>query len=184
MKQHNWSSCAETAELRRCQGCWQPWVSTVMLTWSHVNISPATGPLWRESIGHRWISLTKASDAELWCFLWFVSEPTVEQTIETPVIWDEIAFIMISLQWFIMWDNREPVSQEEGFSSTWAIPEPPRKKQLERVNYPATCYCKCLLYTLSSTEESAPLILCYHLFYRHHYTHNVTVYVTIVKLPH
>ena len=42
----------------------------------------------REFNGHRWIPHTKASDAELWCFLWSVSEPTVEQTIQTPVIWD------------------------------------------------------------------------------------------------
>ena len=28
------------------------------------------GPLWGEFTGHRWIPLTKASDAELWCFLW------------------------------------------------------------------------------------------------------------------
>ena len=27
-----------------------------------------TGPLWGESTGHRWIPLTKTSDAELWCF--------------------------------------------------------------------------------------------------------------------
>ena len=30
-----------------------------------------------------------------------LSEQTVEQTIETPVIWDIIAFIMVSLQWNI-----------------------------------------------------------------------------------
>ena len=29
-----------------------------------------TGPLCGEFTGHRWIPLTKASDAELWCFLW------------------------------------------------------------------------------------------------------------------
>ena len=29
-----------------------------------------TGPLWGEFIGHRWIPRTKASDAELWFFLW------------------------------------------------------------------------------------------------------------------
>ena len=29
-----------------------------------------TGPLCGEFTSHRWISLTKASDAELWCFLW------------------------------------------------------------------------------------------------------------------
>ena len=29
-----------------------------------------TGPLCREFTGHRWFPLTKASDAELWCFVW------------------------------------------------------------------------------------------------------------------
>ena len=38
------------------------------------------------------------SDAELLCFLWSVSEPTVEQTMETPVIWDAMALIMTPLQ--------------------------------------------------------------------------------------
>ena len=45
------------------------WI-TVMMTSSNVNISRVTGPLWGESIGHRWIPLTKASDTERWCFLW------------------------------------------------------------------------------------------------------------------
>ena len=44
-----------------------------------------------------WIPLTKASDAELWCFLWSAPEQTVEQTIETPVICDAIVLIMTSL---------------------------------------------------------------------------------------
>ena len=44
-----------------------------------------TGPLWGEFTGHRWIPLTKASDAELWCFLWSGTEQTVEQTTETPL---------------------------------------------------------------------------------------------------
>ena len=47
--------------------------------------------------GDRWIPLTKASDAELWYFLWSAPEQTIEQIIETPVIWDEIALIMTSL---------------------------------------------------------------------------------------
>ena len=40
--------------------------------------------LWEEFTGHRWISLTKASD-----------EQTAEQTIETQVMWDSL--IMTSL---------------------------------------------------------------------------------------
>ena len=63
----------------------------------YVNIFRVTGPLWGESTGHRWIPLTMASDAELWCFLWSAPEQTFEQTIGTPVIWDAIALIMMSL---------------------------------------------------------------------------------------
>ena len=40
-----------------------------MLMSSNGNIFHITGPLRGESTGHRWIPLTKASDAELWCFL-------------------------------------------------------------------------------------------------------------------
>ena len=46
---------------------------------------------------HRWIPLTKASDAEFRCFLWSAPEQMIEQTIEMPVIWDAIMLIMMSL---------------------------------------------------------------------------------------
>ena len=45
-----------------------------MMTSSNGNIFLVTGPLWGEFTGHRWIPLTKASDAELWCFLSSVPE--------------------------------------------------------------------------------------------------------------
>ena len=38
-------------------------------------------PLLRESTGHRWIPLTKASDAGFWCFLQCAPEQTVDQII-------------------------------------------------------------------------------------------------------
>ena len=38
-----------------------------VIKWKHF---PLTGPLCGEFTGHRWIPLTKASDAELWCFRW------------------------------------------------------------------------------------------------------------------
>ena len=56
------------------------------------NIFRVTVPLWGESIVHRWIPLTKASDAEL-------DLQTVKQAIETPANWDVIALIMTSLYW-------------------------------------------------------------------------------------
>ena len=45
-----------------------------MMTSSNGNIFRVTGHLCGEFTGHRWISRTKASDAELWCFLWSAPE--------------------------------------------------------------------------------------------------------------
>ena len=56
-------------------------VGCYMMTSSNGNIFCVSGPLWGEFTGHRWILLTKASDAELWCFVWSALEQTVEQTI-------------------------------------------------------------------------------------------------------
>ena len=41
-----------------------------MMTSSNGNMFRVTGPLCGEFISHRWIPSIKASDAELWCFLW------------------------------------------------------------------------------------------------------------------
>ena len=45
----------------------QIFVRNTMTSWNG-NIFRVTGPLWGESTGHRWIPLTKASDAELLMF--------------------------------------------------------------------------------------------------------------------
>ena len=45
------------------------------MTSSNENILCVTGPLCGEFTGHHWIPRTKASDAELWCFVW--SEPWI-----------------------------------------------------------------------------------------------------------
>ena len=44
------------------------------MTLSNGNIFWVTGPLWGYSTGYRCIPLTKASDAELWYFLWSAPE--------------------------------------------------------------------------------------------------------------
>ena len=49
-----------------------------MMTSSNGNIFRVTGHLCGEFTGPRWIPHTKASDAELWCFLWSASEQTIE----------------------------------------------------------------------------------------------------------
>ena len=68
-----------------------------MMTSPIGNIFRVTGHLWGEFTVYQWIPPTKASDAELWCFLWSAPYQTVEQAIEMPVIWDTIALIMTSL---------------------------------------------------------------------------------------
>ena len=67
----------------------------MMTSWN--DIFRVNGILRGEFTGHRWIPLTKASDAEIWCFVWSAPEQTVEQIIETPVIWNTIALIMTLL---------------------------------------------------------------------------------------
>ena len=69
------------------------------MTSSNENIFRVSGPLWGESIGHRWIPLTKAGDAELWYFLWSAPDQTTEQTAQMPVIWDAVSLIVTSLWW-------------------------------------------------------------------------------------
>ena len=51
--------------------CYAPGLfrSIIMMTSSNGNIFRLTGHLCGDFIGHRWIPHTKASDAELWCFL-------------------------------------------------------------------------------------------------------------------
>ena len=57
-------------------------VNVLWSWWRHqmetFNIFRVNGPLCGEFTGHRWIPLTRASDAELWCFLWSAPEQTVE----------------------------------------------------------------------------------------------------------
>ena len=52
---------------------WLP-IEYHMMASSNGNIFHITGPLWGEFTSHWWIPHTKASDAELWCFLWSASE--------------------------------------------------------------------------------------------------------------
>ena len=68
-----------------------------IMTSSNKNIFRVIGLWGGESTGYWWIPLTKASDAELWYFLWCAPEETVGQTMETPVIWDAMALIVTSL---------------------------------------------------------------------------------------
>ena len=68
----------------------------IMMTSSNGSIFRVTDPLWGESTDQRWIPLTRPVTRS---FDIFFDLQTVEQTIETPVIWYAIAIIMTSL-WY------------------------------------------------------------------------------------
>ena len=51
-----------------------PLAKKLTMASSSRNIFSVTGHLCGEFTGHRWIPHTKASDAELWCFLWSAPE--------------------------------------------------------------------------------------------------------------
>ena len=92
------------------------------MTSSNGNVFRVTGLLCGEFTAH----CTKASDAELWCFLWSASEPTVEKTMETPVIWDTIALIMTSLWLVASWCH-----EATSYYLTQAGPISPRSNLLK-----------------------------------------------------
>ena len=82
----------------------QVWVGSLFRqnrkTSSNGNIFRVTGRLCGAFAGHRWVPLTKASHAELWCFFFDLGfEQMVESTIVRLVIWDAIALIITSLLW-------------------------------------------------------------------------------------
>ena len=86
------------------------------MTSSYGNIFRVAGPLCGEFIGHRWISHTKASDTELWCFLWSRPAPRVEQTIETPMIWNASRSL-----WRHCNDNLAPIYQISFLRYSWRV---------------------------------------------------------------
>ena len=73
-------------------------VCNIVIKMDHddVIILRVTGHLCGEFTGPRWIPHTKASDAELSCFLWSASEEAVEYRIVRLVIRDAIVLIMTS----------------------------------------------------------------------------------------
>ena len=72
----------------------KPWKHDDVITWKHI---PHYWPFVRGIHRPPMDSPHKGWWLGVWCFLWSAPEQTVEQKIETPVIWDTIAVIMTSL---------------------------------------------------------------------------------------
>ena len=86
-----------------------------------------TGLLCGEFTGPRWISLTKGSGAELWCFLWSVPEYTVVHTIVRLLIWDAIA---------PSWRHRNDIIYLAGFACHVQLQNPPRGQHQYMATFP------------------------------------------------
>ena len=66
-------------------------VSAYILSWWRHQVETFSALL---ALCHRCISLTKTSNAELWCFVWCAPKQTTGQAIEMLLIWDANALIM------------------------------------------------------------------------------------------
>ena len=82
-----------------------------IIKWKHFVVA---GPLWGKYTGDRWIPLTKASDVDCWCFLCSAPEQTIEQTTETPVIWNPIALIIVRRAGLLL--------SQQDFEWRWSVP--------------------------------------------------------------
>ena len=79
----------------------------LMMTSCNVNTFCITGPLWGESIDHRFPSQT-ASDAELWCFLLMSACEKAEQTVDKPAKTN--ARRKAKKKWNLIWDASLPAA--------------------------------------------------------------------------
>ena len=89
-----------------------------MMTSSNGNIFRITG-----AVPGGIPSRLKASDMELWCFLWSAPEQTSEQTNETPVIWDAIALVVTMIT---------VMSGQNSYHCRWPIHEVAEHLQVQR----------------------------------------------------
>ena len=79
---HDWSSIHMSSTIHdshinsnyRSETMPPAYLSSHMKTSSNGNIFRVTGPVCGEFTGPRWFPHTKATDAELWCFLWSTPE--------------------------------------------------------------------------------------------------------------
>ena len=82
------------------------------MTSSNGNIFRVTGHLCGKFTGHRWISHTKASDAELWCLLWsapWVNNREAGDLRRYLVHYDVIVMVHIC-RWDITWQKELHIS--------------------------------------------------------------------------
>ena len=124
----HWITRKKQLQTNRLSWLPQGWVLLLMMTSSNGNIFRVTGSLCQEFTGHRWIPLTKASDAELFlCFLWSAPEQTIEQTIETPVIRHHCAHYDVTVVTWTQWlqlSKYRKIYQEIFWTLQWRHNEP------------------------------------------------------------
>ena len=89
-------------EPNRWQPLSQPIMAWFMMTSSNRSIFRVTGILCRKYTDHQWNPRTRASDAELWCFLWSAPWRSGWVNNDETGDWDAIVPIMTTLQCFFL----------------------------------------------------------------------------------
>ena len=95
-----------------------------MMTSSNGNIFRITGALCGEFTCHRWIPLTKASDAELWCFLWSAPEQNNREAGELrchQAHYDVTVMnnLIEAEQCIYVWVQHANICSDDGLSPVW-----------------------------------------------------------------
>ena len=93
----------------------------LMMTSSNGSIFRVTGPLCGEFTGLQWIPCTKASDAELWCFLW--SAPWINGWVNNREVGDlrrHWAHYDVIVIWWLRWELGIVIrSYSDSMSISW-----------------------------------------------------------------
>ena len=123
-----------------------------VIKWKHFRV---TGPLCGKFTGHRCIPITKASDAELWCFLWSAPEQKVNNR-DTGDLRRHCAYYDITVMMKSRWLYMAGILQ---YQSDWLF-----EKKIANVVSNISCWNRKSIY---DTLDSVWSIECIRVAYNH-----------------
>ena len=98
----SWLMCSSTFEQCICDAdiSADTGIHDDVIKWKHF---PRYWLLWGEFTGHRWNPHTKASNAELWCFLWSAPEQTFVNNSKTADLRRHRAHYYVTVMVMLTW---------------------------------------------------------------------------------
>ena len=162
------------ARFNRNISCWQLYTYMYhddVIKWKHFS---RYSPLCGEFTGDRWTPLTKASDAEFWCFLW--SAPWINGWVnnrESGALRRHCAHYDVTVMWCPIFRKVHTMEQER--YSICCIPLQSYMKILFVYNndfmYPVPVTAGAYPTLDCRRHQSYPFISCNHIKYEENHTH-------------